>query len=137
MRVRARHRRRVPRKLSSNGPLDLSPRGLGALCQWVRRETPKDAIFLIPPDFPEFRFHCRRAIVVDWKGDPLLPKDFMAWIRRMEDVTGRSPLKGPHDVKRFYSLDNEQLRKVARRYKAEYIVTRNGKRKKRIEAKRL
>lgn len=55
----------------------------------------------------------------------------------MEDVTGRSPLKGPHDVKRFYSLDNEQLRKVARRYKAEYIVTRKGKRKKRIEAKRL
>jgi len=114
-----------------------SPRGLGALCQWVQRETPKDAIFLIPPDFPEFRFHCRRAIVVDWKGDPLLPKDFMAWIRRMEDVTGRSPLKGPPDVKRFYSLDNEQLRKVARRYKAEYIVTRKGKRKKRIEAKRL
>lgn len=109
------------------------PKGLGALCKWVARKTPTEAIFLIPPDFHEFRFHCRRAVVVDWKADPLLPKDFMEWLRRMQDVTGRSRV----DVRGFYSLDTKHLRKVAKRYDADYIITRPRKHRPPIKAPRL
>ena len=38
------------------------------LAAWARENTPKDAVFLVPPDEESFRVHARRAIVVNFKG---------------------------------------------------------------------
>ncbi len=98
--------------------------GLGALCGWVQANTDLNSVFLIPPDLAEFRFWCRRAVVIDWKADPLVPEDFLEWVRRMEAVTGRSPLSGPQDMEGYASLDADRLRRLQEAYGADYVVTR-------------
>jgi hypothetical protein len=61
---------------------------LDALYAWAREHTPVDAVFLVNPDLGRFRLLARRAIVVDFKSQPLAPDDLVAWYRRLADVSG-------------------------------------------------
>jgi len=56
------------------------------LARWARDNTPKDAVFLVPPDEESFRVHARRAIVVNFKGVPQLSAELPAWRDRLCDV---------------------------------------------------
>jgi hypothetical protein len=95
------------------------------LYRWLREKSPKDAIYLTPPDLEGARFLGQRAIVVDWKAVPLIPTELLGWYERLCDVTGRQ-VKNSGDLGGYGSLDPERLALIVRKYHPEYVVLRRG-----------
>jgi hypothetical protein len=101
------------------------------LCEWARDHTPVDAIFLVPPNEQLFRYHARRAIVVNFKNVPQLSSEMREWQQRLEIVLDEplSALPRRFDLThaaiaaRYDALPREQLVGAALRYNARYIVT--------------
>src|SRR5205814_9379856 len=72
-----------------------------AMCEWARQHTPAEAIFLVPPQESEFRYHTRRAIVVNFKAVPQLAGELSEWRDRMKNVLGIDDLTTlPHGFDR-------------------------------------
>ncbi len=83
---------------------------------WIRDNTPKDAIFVTPPQEAGFRVFSERSTVGEWKDgtQQYFDEEFATeWGRRMEAL-------GPDG---FMQLSDDQLMQVARRFGASYIVT--------------
>ncbi|HET7546036.1 MAG TPA: DUF6798 domain-containing protein [Polyangiaceae bacterium] len=95
------------------------------LYRWLREKSPKDAIYLTPPDLEGARFLGQRAIVVDWKAVPLIPTELLGWYERLCDVTGRE-VKGSGDLAGYGSLDPERLALIVSKYHPDYLVLRRG-----------
>ena len=95
------------------------------LYHWLRESSPKDAVYLTPPDLEGARYLGQRAIVVDWKAVPLIPTELLGWYERLCDVTGRE-VKSSGDLSGYGSLDQERLALIVRRYHADYVVLRRG-----------
>lgn len=53
------------------------------LALWVKNHTPPDTIFLVPPEFEQFRLISNRAIVADWKAFPFQEEAMIEWADRM------------------------------------------------------
>ena len=95
------------------------------LYRWLREKSPKDAIYLTPPDLEGLRFMAQRAIVVDWKAVPLIPTELLIWYQRLCDVTGRE-VKGSGDMGGYNSIDPERLALLVSKYHPDYMVLRRG-----------
>jgi len=95
------------------------------LYRWLREKSPKDAIYLTPPDLEGARFLGQRAIVVDWKAVPLIPTELLEWYARLCDVTGRE-VKGSGDMAGYRSIDPERLALIVSKYHPDYMVLRRG-----------
>ena len=91
---------------------------------WMRERSPKQALFLTPPDEETLRFWGERAIVVDWKGIPALPSEVLEWYRRLGDVLGERDVKSEADVLRYAELDSTRLEALRRRYGFDFAVVR-------------
>jgi hypothetical protein len=104
-------------------------RGLGRqeldLYAWMQANTPADAVFLSPPDHENIRFHGRRAIVVDWKSNPIVPGEVLEWTRRLEDVIGKK-LRGQRDLDGYAALDEERVQRLREKYGFDYVIVRRG-----------
>jgi len=92
------------------------------LYAWMRRNTPKDAVFLTPPGIENMRYHGRRAIIVDWKSNPIIPLEVLEWYRRLGDVTARPQLRGAGDMVGYDLLDPQRLEALRARYRIDYVV---------------
>jgi hypothetical protein len=121
-------------------PLGLRVKGLEGddpgyreLAAWARDHTPKDAVFLVPPDEESFRVHARRAIVVNFKGVPQLSGELPAWRDRLcdtldLDTDGLLALPRPMGRTleairaRYESLTSSHHLSVAQKYGARYVV---------------
>jgi len=95
------------------------------LYRWLREKSPKDAIYLTPPDLEGARFLGQRAIVVDWKAVPLIPTELLGWYERLCDVTGRQ-VKGSSDLGGYGSIDPGRLSLIVDKYHPDYMVLRRG-----------
>ena len=95
------------------------------LYRWLRESSPKDAVFLTPPDLEGLRYLGQRAIVVDWKAVPLIPSELLGWYERLCDVTGRQ-VHGAGDMSGYGSLDQERLALIVSKYHPDYVVLRRG-----------
>lgn len=92
-----------------------------ALYDWVKR-TPADTLFMVPPEFGDFRLFAQRGIVADWKSTPVKSDELIEWHKRIEAVAGR-PVNGVRDaVEGYRSQDIAKLRATAVRYGARYII---------------
>ncbi len=90
---------------------------------WIRANTPKDAVFLTPPQLERFRLLGERAIVVDWKGSAYVPSELVEWYRRLEDVSGRKGFRRSDDLSDGYGdLDAARLDPLQKKYKFDYVV---------------
>jgi hypothetical protein len=96
------------------------------LCRWVGAHTREDALLLIPPLEEDVRFTCRRAVVVDWKWAPALPNEILAWLTRLEDVTGRRPIRSTADLAGYEQLDRVRVAKLQKQYGIDYVVVTRG-----------
>jgi hypothetical protein len=106
--------------------------GYLALCDWVERNTPKDAVFVVPPDEQSFRLRARRAVVVNFKNVPQLSGELGEWRARLErvldvkDVRAR-PSPFPKTLAalraRYANLAPAHFVTLAHAYDARYVVT--------------
>ncbi|WP_437899111.1 DUF6798 domain-containing protein [Sorangium sp. So ce124] len=95
---------------------------------WIRANTPKDAVFLTPPQLERFRLLGERAIVVDWKGSAYVPSELVEWYRRLEDVSGRKGFRRSDDLADGYGdLDAARLDPLQKKYKFDYVVVGRGR----------
>ncbi|MEG4226508.1 hypothetical protein QUA35_10725 [Microcoleus sp. N9_B2] len=100
---------------------------LSKLAVRFSQSSSRDSLVLIPPSVTSFQFFSERAIVVNFKNFPFTEKGIKEWQNRMEAVLG-VPLNpqmiwgGSHLFSRRSSGD---LVKVARKYHADYILTRS------------
>jgi hypothetical protein len=95
-----------------------------ALYRWMRASSPKDAQFLTPPNMETMRFHGQRAIVVDWKSNPIVPGEVLEWYRRLKDVTDRVNFSSARDLDGYYAMDPARLEFLRARYHLDYVVLR-------------
>jgi len=101
-----------------------------AACDWIRANTPADAIFLVPPDEQDFRLRAQRAIVVNYKCVPQLSSELPAWRERLGQILMMDirelPTPFPKTLAairdRYESLPPEHYANVARRYDARYVL---------------
>lgn len=108
------------------------PPGYVRLARWARENTPRDAMFLVPPQEQAWRIEARRAVVVNFKAVPQTSAELPEWKRRMQDVTGvadLTTLAGTFDStlrslgEVYARRDVEALIAVARKYDCQYVVT--------------
>jgi hypothetical protein len=84
--------------------------------EWVRENTPPDALFLAPRAQQTFKWYAQRPEVVTWKDVPQDAQALVEWRRRFDDIYGPVGSRGLT----VYS-DNELL-DLARKYGIKYIV---------------
>lgn len=102
-----------------------------ALCRHARDHTPKGAVFLVPPNEQLFRYHARRAIVVNFKNVPQLSIEMTEWRERLEAVIGTplSTLPKRFDLAHaaialaYDDRPVDALIAVAKHYDARYVIT--------------
>lgn len=103
------------------------------LAEWARENTPRDALFLVPPDEESFRIHARRAIVVNFKGVPQLSAELPEWRDRLSfvlDLDTQGLLNLPQPLgrtmsairSRYVALPSAHHVRIANAYAADYIV---------------
>ena len=81
---------------------------------WARNNTPKDAIFLVPPNQTGFRIFSQRSIVTDTKdGAVVIYSPFYAnyWRQLMDDLEN------------YHTFKEEEFAILQKKYKNEYVVT--------------
>jgi hypothetical protein len=103
-----------------------------ALCNWVRdpANTPRDAIFIVPPQEQVFRLYAQRAIVVNLKGVPQLSSELKEWRTRLRDVLDDDPMRFAARFdktlyaigQQYESLPPQHFTSVAQRYNAPYLI---------------
>jgi hypothetical protein len=101
-----------------------------AACDWIRANTPADAVFLVPPDEQDFRLRAQRAIVVNYKCVPQLSSELPAWRERLDQVlmTDIRALPTPFPATlaairhRYENLPPAHYANVAKRYDARFIL---------------
>ncbi|MEG4960862.1 MULTISPECIES: DUF6798 domain-containing protein [unclassified Microcoleus] len=100
---------------------------LSKLAVRFSQSSSRDSLVLIPPSVTSFQFFSERAIVVNFKNFPFTEKGIKEWQNRMETVLG-VPLNpqmiwGGNDF--FIRRSSADLVKVARKYHADYILSRS------------
>ncbi len=105
---------------------------------WIHRQTPRDAVFLVPPDYEEFAVRTQRAPVATWKRDIYRRGGWSEWYQRIVDASGGSvtleSTRGAGSsnavsamVARAYErLPDEVVTALARNYGAQYCIMREG-----------
>lgn len=99
---------------------------------WIEQNTPRDAVFIIPPTQEDFRMKASRAVVVSWT----IPKDSEAmveWDRRMTEVcnTDTSQYRSGNTrferdcSNNFHNLTENQVMNLSKAYNANWILTKN------------
>lgn len=93
---------------------------------WAKANTPKDALWITPPDFENFRLLASRAIIADYTSIPFSDGALREWRRRMFELYGpvsAGGFSGLSEMKASYRHVSEaDLRNNARRWGAEYAV---------------
>jgi hypothetical protein len=98
------------------------------MAQWIRDNTPVDAIFTIPLDIQTFRINAQRAVVVDWVMSPSIPGDLEEWYRRIGDTSGIDIHKSKlvpsmkQLIDGYRKLDYTRAKLLQKKYGTSYFV---------------
>ena len=94
---------------------------------WIKMNTDKESLFLIPPNIASFRLDAERAVVVDYKAFPFNDKEIKEWISRINEVTNNVEFKhrGQRyvEIKKGYAtLTKENVLRLKERYGFDYAL---------------
>lgn len=97
-----------------------------AACEWVRVNTPRDALFLTPRHAQSFKWHASRGEVLTYKDIPQNASGLVEWRRRLYEV-----YKIDGDPNRRWSKTVEQLgtarvAELAQEFKFDYVISRRA-----------
>ncbi len=109
---------------------------MSQVCNWASANAPKDAVFLVNPNWGEFRGISRRSAFVTWKdGSALLwCRPYAAcWVERMRAL-GYNPTEGALAGQKasarlnsiYDRLTDSDARRLARRYGIAYWVVKQN-----------
>jgi hypothetical protein len=99
------------------------------LCEWIRLNTPRDAVFIIPPDVEDFRLRAERALFVDFKSSPFSETETLEWWRRMQRlIREKSPPTVRGDIQdylrdRYENLGQRDFEGISRDYGASFVLS--------------
>ncbi|HSD86532.1 MAG TPA: DUF6798 domain-containing protein, partial [Kofleriaceae bacterium] len=103
--------------------------------RWARTESPRDAVFLTPPYYGDFRLLARRAVIVDDKSPPMYLDELVAWYQRFCSSVNAQKLTSLEDGwRRWDALSADQLVAIARRFHADHVVLDKGRSAARLDA---
>lgn len=85
-------------------------------CEWIRRNTPADAVFITPNDQQTFKWYAQRHEVVNWKDIPQSGEATLEWKRRIDSL---------YRIQRLYrsglmAFDNMQA--ITQMFGANYLL---------------
>ena len=85
-------------------------------CEWIRDNTPKDALVLAPRPHMTFKWFAERAEFATWKDVPQDAHSLVEWRRRHDELYG--------DLGSWVNyLPAARIRNVVEKYDVDYIVT--------------
>jgi hypothetical protein len=94
------------------------------VCQWVRDNTPTDALFVTPRSSQTFKWHAERSEIGTWKDVPQDAQTMVQWWRRMQSLHGTGlPKPAPPSYDSLAEVPHDRLLRLSRAYGASYIVT--------------
>lgn len=106
------------------------------LALWCRDHTPEDAVFIGPPGPKTFRLWSGRSLAFNRAGSPYHAAGIADWAERFREHVG---FHGPLDAfaaaylndrqaleRRYDQFDARELADLARRQKAEYVITQDS-----------
>ena len=94
--------------------------------EWCQARTDPGDVFIIPPGLAGFRLGAGRAVAVDWKCMPILPKDTVRWYERLATICGREFRTLAQAGEGFNQMDEPAARRLAVRFGARYLVARRN-----------
>lgn len=127
-----------PIQIAPPPPLRQENPDLAEALDWIRTNTPHEALFLSPPHLDGIRFFGERAIVVDFHANPYGAREIREWKGRLEAVTRTKDLEkwvprgGNTNPQReflrkgYLRLGAAQVEKIARRFGADYFLTESS-----------
>jgi len=117
----------IPR---SNPPKESISNGWLETCQWVKNNTPKEAVFLVPRGCDSFKWNTDRAEVGSWKEIPQDAMSIIDWYHRMERLytTGKDKSEQRWNmplVAVLISKGRTRVLKECEEYHIQYIIVEN------------
>ena len=98
------------------------PQTESELYAWVAT-TPRESVFLIPPQLENFRFNARRAVVVDNKSTPVEPGQLLEWYGRLGLVCGEDSVQsGASAAAGYAKLDSARVTAIEARVPIHFVV---------------
>jgi hypothetical protein len=101
------------------------PEAWWEVCDWVRENTPENAVFMVPRMAATFRWRTNRAEVANWKDIPQDARSLLAWRERIRDLYERQSPDGNDKWRSLNAAGAERLIELGKKYGAEYVVTSN------------
>jgi hypothetical protein len=95
-----------------------------AACEWIRAETPQDAIFMTPRGNSTFKWYANRGEVVNHKDIPQDSAGIVEWQSRIDTLYPEVPTEDGTRRKSVGRLSEAELLAAAKKYGAGYLVTR-------------
>lgn len=104
---------------------------VAAVEAWARAETPRDAVFAVPPSVSSFRTNARRALVANWHAFAFSDAAMRTWYARLQAV---APIRwpGPRADRKplldaaYAARTAAQWRAIGTRYGVDYVVAAPG-----------
>ena len=89
-----------------------------SVCNWIRANTPPDAIFITPDQQQTFKWYAQRTEIVCWKDVPQDAASMIEWWARVEEII--------HPQRRsalgMLIYDDSQLAELADKYDATHLL---------------
>ncbi|MCH7752624.1 MAG: hypothetical protein IH898_10780, partial [Planctomycetes bacterium] len=103
----------------------LDPAAWREACQWVRNNTPAEAMFLVPRGSQSLSWYAHRRNVVAWKDVPQDAATLVTWRDRYFDVFWHYDENGEHVPYGSLALQGtSRIRELAAKYGVDFVITR-------------
>lgn len=104
-----------------------SPADWQAACQWIKQNTPREALFLTPRNASTFKWFAERAEVVTQKDVPQDALGIVEWWDRMDRVHRYKTGETRQYRKTLAHQGERMLVNLAKKYEAHYLLTETTK----------
>lgn len=95
------------------------------VCDWIKQNTPEDALFLTPRSTSSFKWHAQRAELVTYKDVPQDAESLIAWRNRLYDVFKPQGDPTKRWVRSTSQLGTPRILELAEKYRFDFLLTKH------------